>query len=58
MAKQFSCKDMGMSCNFSARGKDEAELMKKVQAHARSAHPDLSIDNAMVAKIRSVIKEV
>lgn len=47
-----------MDCNFSARAKDEASLMKQVANHARKAHNMQNIDDATMAKIKAAIKEV
>ena len=34
----FVCKDTGMDCTFTATAPTEAELMKKIAEHAKSAH--------------------
>jgi len=38
MAKSMKCSDVGVACDFEARAETEAELMKKLQEHARTAH--------------------
>ncbi len=57
MAKKFACKDIGMSCGFEARAVDEAELMKKIAAHAKKDHNMSNIDQATMAKIKTAIKD-
>ncbi len=57
MAKSFACKDIGMSCGFTARAETEQELMGKISEHARSAHNMASMDDATMQKVRSAIKE-
>ncbi len=34
----FACKDIGMDCKFQTTAPTEAELMKKIAEHAKSAH--------------------
>ena len=57
MAKSFACKDIGMNCGFSARTRNEEELLGKVAEHARKAHNMTSIDAATLAKVKAAIKE-
>ncbi|MGC8670063.1 MAG: DUF1059 domain-containing protein [Candidatus Micrarchaeia archaeon] len=56
--KSFACKDIGMDCNFTAKAKDEASLMKKIADHAKKAHNMTNIDDATMSKIKAAIKEV
>lgn len=56
--KSFACKDIGMSCGFVAKDKNEDRLMKKIAEHARTAHNMTTIDDATMAKIKAAIKEV
>ncbi len=57
MAKQFECKDIGMNCGFRTKAKDEQSLMKKIAEHARVAHKIKRIDDELMEKVRSAIKE-
>ena len=36
--KVLSCKEVGVDCDFQARGRTVGEVLKKVSAHARSHH--------------------
>ncbi|MFB6171416.1 MAG: DUF1059 domain-containing protein [Haloarculaceae archaeon] len=38
MAKQLSCQDAGIDCEFMIRSEDESELIEMVQQHARDVH--------------------
>ncbi len=38
MAKLLRCKDVGIDCDFVARGKTEEEVLKKAAEHARKDH--------------------
>ncbi|MEM0147179.1 MAG: DUF1059 domain-containing protein [Candidatus Micrarchaeaceae archaeon] len=56
--KSFACKDIGMSCGFSAKDESIDRLMKKIRDHARKAHGMNVIDDATMAKINAAIKDV
>jgi predicted small metal-binding protein len=38
MAKLLRCKDVGVDCDFVARGKTEEEVLNKAAEHARKDH--------------------
>jgi predicted small metal-binding protein len=38
MAKLLKCKDVGLDCDFVARGRTEDEVLKKAAEHARKDH--------------------
>jgi len=53
----FKCKDIGMKCDFTAQGKTEDELMKKISAHAASAHGMKTVPPETMKKIKKAIKK-
>lgn len=58
MAKSIKCMDVGVACDFEARAENEAELMKKVQEHARTAHGMTQIPAELIAKVKKAIRDV
>ncbi len=36
--KTLSCKDVGMDCDYQARGRTANEVLKKAAAHAKKDH--------------------
>ena len=38
MGKVLRCKDIGVDCDFAARGKTEDDVLKKAAEHARKDH--------------------
>jgi len=38
MGKILRCKDIGVDCDFVARGKTEEEVLKKASEHAKKDH--------------------
>ena len=39
--KEFACKDLGMDCNFVAKGNTVDEVKAKAMEHAAAKHADL-----------------
>jgi predicted small metal-binding protein len=58
MAKELHCRDVGMNCDFQARGNTENEVLQKAAAHARSAHQINEMTPELKEKVRSVIRTV
>jgi predicted small metal-binding protein len=58
MAKCIKCMDVGVDCDFEARAENEAELMKKVAEHARTAHGFKDIPPELVAKVKAAVHDV
>ncbi len=58
MAKQLRCRDVGMNCDFEARGKTEEEVLQKATAHARTAHQITEMPPELAAKVRAAIRTV
>jgi predicted small metal-binding protein len=50
--------DVGVACDFEARAENEAELMKKVAEHARTAHNITEIPAELLAKVKKAIRDV
>ncbi len=57
MAESFACKDIGISCGFTASAGSHDELLKKVAEHAKAAHGMKSIDKETMAKVQGAIKK-
>ena len=58
MTKNISCADAGADCSWSAKAETEEDLMNKVAQHVKEDHPELEVTPELVAKIKSLIKEV
>ncbi len=58
MTKSISCADSGADCNWSATAETEEEIMNKVANHAKEDHKGMEITPELVAKIKSLIKEI
>jgi predicted small metal-binding protein len=56
MSKRLDCPMEG--CHASIEGGTEAEVMAQAEEHARSAHPDLDLNEETVEDIRLQIRDV
>ncbi len=57
MAKVVSCRDIGVDCDFVARGQTEQEVLQQCAEHARTAHGMNEISPELAEKVRSGIRE-
>jgi predicted small metal-binding protein len=57
MTKTYTCRDVGVDCDWRARGKDEAEVMGKIREHAREEHDLDPIPAELEQKVRGAIRD-
>jgi len=57
MTMVVKCRDVGVDCDFEARGKNEQEVLQKCQEHARSAHGMQELPAQLTAKVKAAIHE-
>jgi len=57
MSKVLSCRDVGVDCDFVARGATEKEVLDKAAEHARMAHGMKEIKPDVLAKVRAAIRD-
>jgi predicted small metal-binding protein len=57
MAKVIRCRDVGVDCDYEARGQTEQEVLKKCQEHARTAHGMDEIPAELVIKVKAAIRD-
>ncbi len=57
MAKLVSCRDVGMDCDFVAKGETEEDVLQQCADHARSAHNMTEIPAEIVDKVRVAIHD-
>jgi predicted small metal-binding protein len=58
MTKSISCADARADCSWSTTAETDEEIMNRVAQHAKEDHPDLEVTPELVAKIKSLIKEI
>ena len=58
MAKTYTCRDVGVNCDWKVSGKDEADVMSKIKDHARTVHKMDPIPPDLERKVRAAIRNV
>jgi predicted small metal-binding protein len=57
MAKIVNCRDVGVDCDFTARGETEQEVLQQCAEHARTAHGMNEIPSELAEKVRAAIRD-
>lgn len=57
MAKVLKCRDVGVDCDFEARGATEQEIIQKAREHAKAAHGFNDIPPELADKVRAAIRD-
>ena len=57
MPKVVRCRDVGVDCDFVARGETEEDILKQCAEHGRSAHNMNELPAELATKVRSAIKD-
>jgi predicted small metal-binding protein len=57
MGKVLKCRDVGVDCDFVARGATEAEVMEKAREHGRKDHGYADIPPELVDKAKAAIRD-
>ncbi len=57
MAKVIRCREVGVDCDFEARGETVEEVMQKCAEHARKDHNMTEIPPELAAKVRAAMRD-
>jgi predicted small metal-binding protein len=57
MGKVLACRDVGVDCDFVARGASTEEVMEKAKAHAVTDHGFSDIPPELLDKARAAIRD-
>lgn len=57
MAKVLTCREVGMDCDFVARGNSEEEILARAAAHAQKDHGFASIPPEVIEKVKAAIHD-
>jgi predicted small metal-binding protein len=57
MAKTYTCRDVGVPCDWKVRAETEDEIMRKIRDHARTAHNMNEIPKDLAAKVKAAIHD-
>jgi predicted small metal-binding protein len=57
MSKIVRCREVGVDCDFEARGETEEDVLRECAEHARTEHNMNEIPPELAAKVRTAIRE-
>ncbi len=57
MAKIIRCRDVGVDCDFEARGNTVDEVLQKCREHAKTAHGISDLPPELVTRVKAAIRE-
>lgn len=57
MSKVVNCRQVGVDCDFEARGETDQEVIQKCTEHARTAHGMKEMSREMMDKLRRGIRD-
>ena len=57
MTKVLRCRDVGVDCDFVARGETEQDILRQCEEHARKDHGMTEIPADLLAKVKTAIKD-
>ncbi len=57
MAKKYTCRDVGVDCDWKTNGATEDEVMASIGEHAAQVHPTIELTPDLLATVRSLIKD-
>ena len=58
MAKTITCSDIGVDCNFVARGETVEDVFRACAKHGKEAHGFHEIPPELVEKVKAAIRDV
>jgi predicted small metal-binding protein len=56
--KAINCRDVGVDCDYEARGNTPEEMMQKLTEHARSVHNMREVPPDLQTKARKAMRDV
>jgi predicted small metal-binding protein len=57
VAKVLACREVGMDCDYVARGNSEEEILAQAAVHAQHVHGMQDISPEVLEKVKSVIHD-
>ena len=57
MVKTYTCKDVGVDCDWKTSGETEDDVMASIGEHAAQVHPEIELTPELMASVRAVIKD-
>lgn len=55
--KSYTCRDVGVNCDWKVRGQTKEEVLGKIREHARTAHNMKEIPKDLAGKVDAAIRD-
>ena len=57
MDKKFSCRDLGLDCDYTVCARTETEVLEKVVDHAQTFHQMKGFSQSLYNKVKAAIQD-
>ena len=57
MPKTYTCRDVGVDCDWKTSAETEDEIMAAIREHAAQIHPTIELTSEVVEAVRGAIKD-
>jgi predicted small metal-binding protein len=57
MAKSYTCRDVGVDCDWKTSAETEDEILAAIRTHAAQVHPTVELTPDIMAAVRAAIKD-
>ncbi len=57
MTKSYTCRDVGVDCDWKASAETEDEVMAANRTHAAQVHPTIELTPELMETVRAAIKD-
>ncbi len=57
MVKTYTCRDVGVDCDWAASSETEEGLMELIAEHAKKVHPEIELTSELVAAVKGAFKD-
>ncbi len=57
MAKSYTCRDVGVDCDWKTTAETEDEVMAAIGTHAAQVHPTIDLTPELMETVRAAIKD-
>ncbi len=57
MTKSYTCRDVGVDCDWKTTAETEDEVMAAIGTHAAQVHPTIDLTPELTETVRAAIKD-
>ncbi len=57
MTKSYTCRDVGVDCDWKTTAETKFEVMAAIRTHAAQVHPTIDLTPELMETVRAAIKD-